>query len=322
MKPLKECRVLVTATSYAMDDPTLRTDLEHTVGEVVYSKAGHPLTTAELVPLIKGFDGMIAGLDEISRDVIEAADILQVIARYGVGLDRVDLPAAKAKGIVVTNTPGANSLSVAELTVGLMIALVRHLTEANRRTKSGEWPRLKGTALMDKTIGLLGLGAIGRRVARLLVGFECHIIGYDPAVTPEQAAEFGVRRLERDDVIRQADLLSLHLPAVPATQNMFNREVFACMKDGAYLINTARSELIDEDALLEALQSGKIAGAALDTFRREPPGADHPILQFPQVIATPHMGAHTDDAMNSMGRMALNECLAVLRGEEPQFRVV
>lgn len=322
MTNLKDCRVLVTATSYAMNDPSLRTDLEAVVGEVVYNPTNHPLTADDLAALIQGFDGMIVGLDEISASVIECADHLRVIARYGVGLDRVDLEATRCKGIIVTNTPGANAVSVAELTVGLMIALARNLTIANQKTKAGEWPRLRGVSLAGKTVGLLGLGAIGRHVARLLSGFGCQVIGYDPAVSSEEAEAWGVKWMPRDAVICSADFLSLHLPVVPATENMLNGAVMNLMKPGVYLINTARSELIDEEALLEGLRSGRIAGAALDTFRREPSPADDPILQFQQVIATPHTGAHTDDATNAMGRTALNECLAVLRGEEPQHRVV
>lgn len=322
MTHLRDCRVLVTSTSYGMNDPSLRSELESLVGEVIYNPSEHPLTTAELAPLVKGIDGMIAGLDEISAEVIDSADRLKVIARYGVGLDRVDLAAAKRKGIVVTYTPGANAVSVAELAVGLMLALGRNLITADKLTKAGGWPRLKGRSLSGKTIGLIGLGAIGSHVAGMLRGFNCRIIGYDPALSHEQAAALGVEWLERDDVIRQSDFLSLHLPANAATENMFNRETLGLMKRGAYLINTARSELIEEAALIEYLQSGHIAGAALDTFRHEPPGKDHPALQFDQVIATPHTGSHTDEATNRMGRMALDDCLAVLRGETPQYRVV
>jgi D-3-phosphoglycerate dehydrogenase len=305
-----------------MNDPSLRSELESLVGEVIYNPSEHPLTTAELAPLVKGIDGMIAGLDEISAEVIDSADRLKVIARYGVGLDRVDLAAAKRKGIVVTYTPGANAVSVAELAVGLMLALGRNLVAADKLTKAGGWPRLKGRSLSGKTVGLIGLGAIGSHVVGMLRGFNCRIIGYDPALSREQAAALGVEWLERDDVIRQSDFLSLHLPANAATENMFNHETLGLMKRGAYLINTARSELIEESALIEYLQSGHIAGAALDTFRHEPPGKNHPALQFDQVIATPHTGSHTDEATNRMGRMALNDCLAVLRGEIPQYRVV
>lgn len=322
MNDLKSCRVLVTSTSYGMNDASLRTELEAVVGEVVYNPTGHPMTPDELVALIPRIDGMIAGLDYIDRSVIEAADVLRVIARYGVGLDRVDLDAARTRGIVVTNTPGANAASVAELTVGLMLVLARHIHVANVQTRRGEWPRLKGVALAGATVGLLGLGAIGRRVARMLSGFDCHMVGFDPAVSKDEAATMHVEWIERDDVIRQADFLSLHLPAAPQTENMLNAAVFTMMKDGAYLINTARSELIDEDALLAALKSGKLAGAALDTFREEPPSADHPLLQLEQVVLTPHTGSHTNSATNTMGRMALDDCLAVLRGEEPRHRVV
>ena len=322
MKDLKDCRVLVTPTSYGMSDATLRSDLEKLVGEVVYNPTNHPLVAKDLTGMIAGIDGMIAGLDEVDHNVIEAADCLRVFARYGVGLDRVELEAARQKGVTVTYTPGANAVSVAELTIGLMIALTRHIPEANQRTKAGEWPRLKGATITGKTVGLIGLGAIGRRVAQMLRGFGCRVVGYDPAVSREQAAASGVEWMERDEVIRCSDFLSLHLPVIPETENMLNRETIGTMKTGAYLINTARSELIDEEALVEALQTGRLAGVALDTFRQEPPGADHPILQFQQVIVTPHTGAHTDDATNAMGRMALNDCLAVLRGEEPQYRVV
>ncbi|RPJ34869.1 MAG: hypothetical protein EHM35_09540 [Planctomycetaceae bacterium] len=322
MIDLKQCRVLVTATSYAMNDPTLRSDLESAVGEVIYNPTNRPLTSEDLSSMIGGIDGMIAGLDEITRDVIDKADRLRVIARYGVGLDRVDLEAARQKGIVVTNTPGANAVSVAELTVGLMIALARHLIDANQRTKAGEWPRLRGVSLKGKVVGLLGLGAIGCHVAQILRGFECRVIGFDPAVSPEQATAWDVEWMERDDVLRQADFLSLFFHVTASTENMLSRELIGLLKHGAFLINTARSELIDEDALVEALESGRIAGAALDTFRREPPGADYPVLRFSRVIATPHTGAHTDDATNAMGRAALSECLAVLRGEKPKFRIV
>ncbi|MBK9124524.1 MAG: phosphoglycerate dehydrogenase [Chloroflexi bacterium] len=322
MTDLKQFRVLVTATSYGLDDPSLRRELEQTVGEVIYNPAGHPLTGSELAAMVPGIDGMIAGLDEINGEVIAAADRLRIIARYGVGLDRVDLEAARRKGIVVTNTPGANAVSVAELSVGLMIALARHLIEANAQTRNGAWPRFKGVTLHGKTVGLLGLGAIGRHTAQILRGFGSRIVGYDPNVTPEQANTFGVLWMDRDQVIREADFLSLHLPVLPETARMLDRALIGTMKPGAYLINTARSELIDDDALIEALQSGHLAGAALDTFHREPPDPSDPLLALKQVIVTPHTGAHSDDATRAMGRIALEECLAVLRGGEPQFRVV
>lgn len=318
----KQYRVLVTPTSYGKNEPALKTQLEAEVGEVVYNTTGRPLSADELLTLIPEVDGYIAGLDTINRQVIETADRLKVIARYGVGVDAVDLGAARERGIIVTNTPGANSGSVAELAVGLMISLARNITTAAQATRSGQWPRLKGLSLDNKVVGLLGFGAIGQQVARKLHGFDCRIIAYDPVADVEKAAQLGVELQPRLEVITQADYISLHLPLLPETQGMVNEGFLNRMKPGAYLINTSRGELIDEDALFQALKSGHLAGAALDCFAQQPPAADNPLLSLPQVIATPHMGAHTDAATNAMGWSALNDCLAVLRGEQPAHRVV
>jgi len=259
---------------------------------------------------------------DINREVIEAANRLKVIARYGVGVDNVDLEAAREKGIVVTNTPGANSASVAELTVGLILSLARNIPPAVQATKLGEWPRMRGVSLVGKTIGLLGFGSIGRQVASRLQGFNCTVIAYDLTYNVEAAEALGVEFRSEDELLRNADFLSLHLPLSAQTKEMINIKFLVKMKPGAFLINTSRGELIDEDALLKALKSGQLSGAALDVFAKQPPGADHPLLALPQVIATPHIGAHTDGATNAMGWLALKDCLAVLRGERPKYRVV
>src|SRR5512139_734802 len=212
MKDLKDCRVLVTPTSYAKNDPRLKSDLESLVGEVIYNPTGKPLASAELVNLLPGVDGFIAGLDGIDRAALGAADRLKVIARYGVGVDNVDLEAAREKGIVVTITPGANSVSVAELTVGLMLSLARHIPEAAKAAGKGEWPRLSGLTLEGKTVGLLGLGAIGKQVARRLSGFDCRVLAYDPVTDAEFAARHAVSLLTLEEVLSQADFVSLHMP--------------------------------------------------------------------------------------------------------------
>jgi D-3-phosphoglycerate dehydrogenase len=322
MSDLKSCRVLVTPRSYGQNDPGLRTELEAAVGEVVYSPAPRPLTSDELRQLLSGCHGFIAGLDTIDRAALAAADSLRVIARYGVGVDRVDLDAARERGIVVTNTPGANASAVAELTIGLMLALARSLVPTSLATQAGQWPRSAGLSVAGKTVGLLGLGAIGRQVARRLQAFDCRILAYDPVPASDFAATHGVTLAPVDEVAAQADYLSLHIPVTPETRGMVNAAFLARMKPGAFLINTARGELVNETALLQALQSGHLHGAALDALTSEPPPADHPLLVLPQVIVTPHMGANTDGATNTMGRMALADCLAVLRGEEPAHRVV
>lgn len=322
MNSLNTSRVLVTPTSYAKNDPKLRTELEAQVGEVVYNTAGHPLSAEELVPLISGIDGYIAGLDAITREVLEAADSLKVIARYGVGVDAIDLETARQKGIVITNTPGANSASVAELTLGLMLSLARNIPEAVEATRSGEWPRFRGMSLGGKTIGLFGFGEIGKRVAQMLKGFNARLVAYDPFPDVEFAEECGVEIVQQDEVIRMADILSLHCPVLPDTRGMVNTDFIRKMKPGAFLINTSRGELINEDALYDAIKSNHLQGAALDVFSQQPPQPGNPLLGMPQVIVTPHMGAHTDGATNAMGWAALNDCLAVLRGEEPLHRVV
>lgn len=322
MTALNACKVLATPRSFGADDPALRAALESTVGQVIYNTTGRALRADELVPLVGDIDGMIAGLDDIDRTVIDAAQHLKVIARYGVGVDRVDLDAAKARGIVVTNTPGANAVSVAELAIGLMLALARSIPQVVTVTRGGEWPRVRGITLDGKVIGLLGLGAIGKQVARRLAGFECRVIAHDPFVDADAAAACGVTLLPRADVIAQSDILSLHLPVLPETSGMVDAAFLAQMKPGAYLVNTARGELIDEDALLAALQRGHLSGAALDALQQEPPAPQHSLLALPQVLVTSHIGAHTDGATNAMGRMALDDCLAVLAGRQPLYRVV
>ena len=315
---LRACRVLVTPTSYGKHDPRLKTELEAAVGDVIYNPHPRPLTSDEVRALLHDVDGYIAGLDVIDSAALEGPNRLKVIARYGVGVDQVDLAAARARGIRVTNTPGANAGAVAELTIGLMLALARQIPHASQATRAGGWPRLSGAAIEGKTVGLLGLGAVGKEVAKRLSCFGCTLTGYDPLVTEAD----NVRFAPREEVIAASDFLSLHLPVTPEARGMVNSPFLATMKAGSYLVNTARGELIDDTALLDALTAGHLAGAALDCFTVEPPPVDSPLLALPQVIVTPHSGAHTDGAINAMGWGALRDCLAVLRGEAPANPVV
>ncbi len=322
MMDLKQCRVLVTPTSFGRDDPRLQEKLEAAVGEVIYNPTSRPLSSPELVDLLPGCHGFIAGLDTVDRAALESANELRVIARYGAGVDRVDLEAAKEKGIIVTNTPGANTVSVAELAVGLMLALARSIPQANTATKNGEWPRLRGTLLEGKVVGLMGFGAIGQAAARCLQGFNCRLVAHDPFPNDEAAQTLKVTLRPLAEVLSQADILSLHLPVLPETRGMVNEAFLGLMKPGAILINTARGEVINEADLLTALQNGHLSGAGLDTFTSEPPGADNPLLQLSQVITTPHTGAHTDGATSGMGWGALRNLLPAMRGEPPPNRIV
>ncbi|MCY4147417.1 MAG: phosphoglycerate dehydrogenase [Chloroflexi bacterium] len=322
MKALSDCVILVTPTSFGRHDPRLHSALAEVVGEVIGNERGRPLTSDELRDILPGCDGYIAGQDHIDLRALQGAERLRVIARYGVGVDRVDLAAAQSRGIIVTNTPGANADAVAELTIGLMLALARQIPQSNQRMRRGEWPRLSGASLAGSVVGLLGLGAIGQAVARRLRAFGCILQAHDPFVASGQAQELGAQLVELDALVANADFLSLHLPATPDTAGLVDADFLARMKRSAFLINTARGELVDEAALWKALQSGQLRGAALDTFRHEPPAADNPLFSLPQVIVTPHMGAHTTAAGNAMGWGALHDCLAVLRGEAPKHRVV
>ncbi len=320
---IKACKVLVTPTSFGMGAPELHSELAAQVGTVIYNPTKRPLSSAELAQLLPGCDGYIAGLDKIDRTALEIADRLRVIARYGVGVDNVDLPAAREKGIVVTNTPLANAVSVAELTVGLILSLARMIPTADAAVHAGNWPRLSGVTLQGKTVGLLGFGSIGRHVARRLQGFDCTILAYDPARDEACAQEAGAQLATQEQVVRSADWLSLHVPLLPETQGMVNAGFIARMKKGSCLVNTSRGEIVDETALCEALRSGHLRGAALDVFAHEPlTASDNELLRLPGVIVTPHTGAHTDGATNAMGWAALADCLAVLRGEAPKFRVI
>lgn len=319
---LKDCRLLVTPTSYGKNDSRLKTELEAQVREVIYNPTGKPLTSEEIIELLPGVHGYIAGLDEIDAKAINMADHLKVIARYGVGVDNVDLEAAREKEIVVTNTPGANSVSVAELALGLMLALARQIPEAVEAVHQGKWPRYAGISLEGKTIGILGLGAIGKQLARRLAGFDCKIVAFDPFVDEVFAKDYQVELASMDHVIEQADFVSLHLPLSTETRGMVDEAFLYRMKKGAFLINTSRGEVINEKALLLALQNGQLKGAGLDAFTVEPPEPGNPLLTLPQVIATPHLGAQTDGATSNMGWLAMKDCLAVLKHEKPVFRVV
>lgn len=315
------CRVLVTPTSFGKGDPALKTALEKAVREVVYNPFNRPLNSDELIPLVRDIDGYIAGLDHIGEPVIQAAEKLKVIARYGVGVDRVDIPAATKRGIAVTNTPGANSAAVAEMAIALMLSLGREICRADRETRKGEWPRVSGIGLRGKTVGLVGFGAVGKEVAFRLKTFGCRILVSDPQVPAEVSTGCGAHPAQLEELLAVSDFVSLHASLNPGTASMVNADFLSKMKRGSILVNTARGELIDEQALQTAIESGHIRGAALDCFRKEPPGKDHPLLRLDQVIVTPHIASHTDEAANTMGWMSLEACLAVLRGERYPYTV-
>lgn len=304
-------QVLVTARSFA-NTPGVHQDMLRENGcELDLRAPSHPYTAEQLREMIAGYEGVILGLDACDASVIERADKLRVISRYGVGVDAVDLQAAARKGITVTNTPGANMLGVSELTIGLLFALARQIPQVAASAKAGGWTRPTGWELSGKTLGVIGFGAIGRDVGKKAVALGMKVLAYDPFW---QGDMIGVESASLERVISEADVITLHSALTPDTVNLINAERIATMKTGSYLINTARGELVDEKALYEALKAGKLGGAAVDAFRTEPP-TGNPLLTLDNFIAIPHLGATTRESVQRMAMMASQNLLAVLRGE-------
>jgi D-3-phosphoglycerate dehydrogenase len=309
-------KILITATSLSPDnDSPAMEKLRSFADSLVFNPKGKPLQEDELIPLLSGCDGCIAGLDFFTAKVIESAGDLKVISRYGAGVDRVDLAAAKAKNIIVCNTPGANTQAVADLTIALLLCLARKITILDRKTREGQWPRSIGIELYGKTIGILGLGAIGKAVARRASGFSMKILAYDPFINKEYAGLNGIIPADFDMVIREADFLCLHLPLTDGTKNIISAEVMKAMKKGAIVVNTARGGLIDEAAAHELLASGHLGGMGLDVFETEPP-SESPLFKLENVVLTPHTAAHTGEATAAMAEMSVQNLIDVLSGRD------
>jgi len=272
----------------------------------------------ELAGRIGEYEGLIVrSATKVTRLVIEASRRLEVIGRAGAGVDTIDVEAATERGVVVMNTPGGNTTAVAEHTLGLLLALARRLPAADATLKAGRWEknRLQGVELLGKVLGILGLGRIGSEVARRALGFRMQVIAYDPYLTREAAERLGVESVELDELLARADFLTIHTPLTADTRHLLGEAELARLKPGARLINCARGGLIDEVALAQAIQTGRVAGAALDVFEQEPPPADHPLLKFEQVIVTPHLGAATDEAQTAVALAIADQVAdALLRG--------
>ncbi|HET8611791.1 MAG TPA: phosphoglycerate dehydrogenase [Sphingomonas sp.] len=255
-------------------------------------------TKDELIAIIGDYDGLaIRSATKVTKDVLAAAKNLKVVGRAGIGVDNVDIPAASAAGVVVMNTPFGNSITTAEHAIALMFALARQLPEADASTQAGKWEknRFMGVELTNKVLGLIGAGNIGSIVADRALGLKMKVIAYDPFLTPERALELGVEKVELEELLKRADFITLHTPLTDQTRNILSAENLAKTKKGVRIINCARGGLIDEAALKEGLESGHIAGAALDVFVEEPAKAS-PLFGTPGFVSTPHLGASTTEA--------------------------
>ena len=256
------------------------------------------LSKDELIAIIGGYDGLaVRSATKVTPDVLEAATNLKVIGRAGIGVDNIDVAAATNKGVVVMNTPFGNSITTAEHAIAMLLALARQIPEANASTQAGKWEksRFMGVELFGKTLGIIGCGNIGSIVAERAQGLAMKVIAYDPFLTQERAQELGVEKVELDGLFARADFISLHTPLTDATRGIISAEAIAAMKDGVRIINCARGGLVDETALKAALESGRVAGAALDVFAEEP-AKDNALFGLPNVVATPHLGASTSEA--------------------------
>ena len=308
-------KILVTPTSLGPESGLeAMKRLREFADEIVYNEKGRPLTEEELIKALEGCDGYLAGLDQVSGRVLREAKGLKAVSRYGAGCDRVDLETARELGIPVANTPGANAEAVGELAFAMMLALARELPRLDASTKKGGWLRSMGTELSGKTLGIVGLGAIGRVVARCASGFQMRVIAYDPFINADYCREHGIEALSFEELISQADFISLHLPLTEETRHLVDRRAFEQMKDGVILIYASRGGIVDEKAARSALDTGRLGGLGLDAFEEEPP-AGSPLFDCENVIATPHTGAHTREAAGKMAQMAVENLIQMLTGE-------
>jgi phosphoglycerate dehydrogenase-like enzyme len=278
------------------------------------------LTEAELIELLPGCIGALAGMDAYTERVFATVPSLRIVARIGVGYDRVDVDAATRHGVWVTITPGANHRTVADATFCAILALARRFVEQVNDTRAGNWNRLLGVDVCGKTLGIIGTGRIGREVAKRARGFDMRILVYDIAPDERWAAEAGATYVSLPTLMAEADFITLHAPNTPQTRGIICAETLRYCKPTAFLINTARGELIDDQALLDALNAGRLAGAALDVFLEEPPDAlplAQQLIRHPKVLPTPHTAGLTVESVDRMIDQALRNILAVVRGERP-----
>jgi len=285
----------------------------------------HGLTGAVLQDAMRAADGMIVRSGtRVTAELLENPGKMRAVVRAGVGVDNIDVAAATRKGIVVMNTPGGNTVSTAEHTITLLLALARHVPSADASVHAGKWERTKfvGTQLAGKTLGVVGLGRIGREVARRAAGMDMKVVGFDPFLAPDRAAQLGIEAVSGlDQLLPRCDFVTVHTPLTDETRDLIGAKQLAIMRKGSRVLNCARGGIINEEALAEALKSGHLAGAALDVFVQEPPPADHPLLKLPNLVTTPHLGASTSEAQTSVAIEAAQLLVDFLTRGVVQFAV-
>jgi D-3-phosphoglycerate dehydrogenase len=311
-------KVLITATSFSEVTKEPEERLIKAGYEIAHNPYGRPMTAEEMAPLLEGVDGCAAGVDDFSAAAFARADRLKVVARHGAGIDQVDIAECTRRGIVVANLPGANAEAVADMTLALMLAVARHIPEGDRTTKAGQWVNTYGVDLFEATVGILGLGRIGKGVAKRCLGFDARVLAYDPYFDQTFAAQHAIDRADSlEQVMKEADFVCLHMPVTEETRRIIDAEKIGLMKMTAILVNTARGALVDEDALADALEEGRIFGAGMDVYATEPP-ADSRLLNCERTVTMPHVSSNTPGALLAMGNGVVDAIMAVFNGERPE----
>jgi len=315
-------RVLIASRSFGKVTPDVFERLRAAGCEIVPNPHEHAPSEQDMLALVRDIDVIVSGTEPITAQVMAAANRLKGISKHGVGYENIDLAAAKAAGVLVCIAGGTISNSVADMAMALMLALARQIPAGDAMVKQGRWGRTVGIELAGKVLGIVGLGQIGKAVCRRALGFEMRVITFDTYRDEVFAQANGVEYVSLPTLLQQADFVSLHAPGGTDTRALIDATALAQMKPIAYLINTARGELIDETALYAALRDGRLAGAACDVFCEEPPAKDNPLLALPNFIAAPHSAGQTKEGLIAMGNLTCDNVLALLRGEAPKFRIV
>jgi D-3-phosphoglycerate dehydrogenase len=314
-------KVLIAPMTLATVDGAYRQVLREAGFEMVFPNHAHQLLEDELLTALHGMSASVAGSEPYTARVIAANPSLRVIARVGVGYDAVDVPAATAHGIAVCIAPGTNQDSVAEHTFSMILAMTRNIVPQHLAVKAGDWPRGANLPLRGRTLGIAGLGRIGKAVALRGEAFGMPLLAYDPVADTAFAAAHGIRLVPFDELLAKSDFLTLHLPVTPETKYLINRQTLARMKPTAFLINTARGALVNEADLLEALRNKRLAGAALDVFEQEPPGRS-PLFELDNVLLTPHAAGTDTQSRDDMALSAAQAIVDLSRGQWPAEKIV
>lgn len=296
-------RVKVSVVAFSKNDFLVQSLLQH-FPDAEVNATGKRFKKEELIRYFSDADAAIVGLEKIDDELLQSLPKLRMIAKYGVGLDNIDLDACKKRGVQVGWTGGVNKVSVAEMTIGFMLMLCRNLYITSNQLKTGTWNKSGGVQLSGKTIGIIGLGNIGKELIRFLKPFNCRILGNDIVDMHDYATGVDIEIVDKDKIFRESDILTIHTPLTSQTQDMINKAVFKRMKSGSFLINTARGGIVNEKDLKWALQNQVIAGAALDVYNQEPP-EDKELLSLPNLICTPHIGGNAYEAVVAMGESAI-----------------